>query len=76
MVPLGRTGLQVSRFVLGCAQFGHMYRDVSDEEATATLTAAWSLGTRAFDTAPKYGEGLSERRVGVSSPAYLAGISC
>ncbi len=70
LVPLGRTGLQVSRFVLGCAQFGHMYRDVSEEEAASTLGAAWSLGVRAFDTAPKYGEGLSERRLG----RFLSGL--
>jgi aryl-alcohol dehydrogenase-like predicted oxidoreductase len=47
-----------------------MYREVSDEEVTATLGAAWSLGVRAFDTAPKYGEGLSERRVG----RFLSGL--
>jgi D-threo-aldose 1-dehydrogenase len=49
---------------LGCAQLGNLYREVSDEEARATVDAAWDLGVRYFDTAPHYGLGLSERRLG------------
>ncbi len=54
---------------LGCAQLGNLYREVSDEEARATVDEAWTAGVRYFDTAPHYGLGLSERRLG----AALAG---
>lgn len=63
-VPLGRTSLGVTRLVLGCAPLGGLYTDVSDEQAESTLAEAWRLGVRSFDTAPFYGAGLSERRVG------------
>ncbi|MGD0196804.1 MAG: aldo/keto reductase [Solirubrobacteraceae bacterium] len=59
-----RTGLELSELSLGCAQLGNLYREVSDEEAGATVGAAWDLGVRYFDTAPHYGIGLSERRLG------------
>lgn len=48
----------------GAAPLGNMFRDIPDEEATATVDAAWRLGTRYFDTAPFYGSGLSEIRLG------------
>ena len=54
---------------LGCAQLGNLYRAMSDETAAAIVDAAWSHGVRYFDTAPHYGLGLSERRLG----AALAG---
>jgi D-threo-aldose 1-dehydrogenase len=54
---------------LGCAQLGNLYRAVDDEQAFATVDAAWRRGIRYFDTAPHYGLGLSERRLG----AALAG---
>jgi len=41
-----------------------MFRNIPDEEAAATVDAAWDLGTRYFDTAPFYGAGLSEIRLG------------
>lgn len=53
-----------SRFVLGCAPIGNLFRPVSDDDAQATLEAAWDAGVRAFDTAPHYGVGLSEERLG------------
>ena len=59
----------VSELSLGCAQLGNLYREVSDEDARATVDSAWELGIRYFDTAPHYGLGLSERRLG----AALAG---
>ena len=68
-VPLGRTGLCVSRMVFGGAPIGGLYAPVSEEQAAETLEAAWAAGIRAFDTAPHYGVGLSERRIG----AFLAG---
>jgi D-threo-aldose 1-dehydrogenase len=51
---------------LGCAQLGNLYRPITDAEAAATVDAAWALGIRYFDTAPHYGLGLSERRLGAA----------
>lgn len=48
----------------GAAPLGNMFRQIPDAEAEATVDAAWDLGTRYFDTAPFYGAGLSEIRVG------------
>jgi D-threo-aldose 1-dehydrogenase len=55
--------------IFGGAPIGGLYAPVSDEDAAATLAAAWDAGIRAFDTAPHYGVGLSERRIG----DFLAG---
>ncbi|HEY6315293.1 MAG TPA: aldo/keto reductase [Streptosporangiaceae bacterium] len=63
----GRAAL--GRLVFGGAPIGGLYAPVSDEAAAATLAAAWDAGIRAFDTAPHYGVGLSERRIG----EFLAG---
>jgi D-threo-aldose 1-dehydrogenase len=65
-VRLGRTDLQVSRLVLGCAPLGGLFAAVAEEQARATVDAAWDLGVRTFDTAPHYGAGLSERRLGAA----------
>lgn len=48
----------------GSAPIGNLYRDIDDETAIAAVTEAWDLGIRYFDTAPHYGLGLSERRLG------------
>jgi D-threo-aldose 1-dehydrogenase len=48
----------------GAAPLGNMFRNIPDSEADATVEAAWSAGTRYFDTAPFYGAGLSEIRLG------------
>lgn len=48
----------------GSAPLGNMFRDIPDHEAAATVDAAWRAGTRFFDTAPFYGAGLSEIRLG------------
>ena len=61
---LGHAGPEVTRLGMGGAPLGGLYRVVSDAEAEATLDAAWSSGVRYFDTAPWYGTGLSEHRVG------------
>lgn len=58
MTPLG----------YGAANVGNLYREVSDEQAYEVLEAVWDSGVRYFDTAPHYGLGLSERRLG----AFLA----
>jgi len=61
---LGTTGLKLSTLSFGAAGIGNLYREVSREDAIATLEAAWEAGIRYFDTAPHYGHGLSERRLG------------
>ncbi|MDF0514877.1 aldo/keto reductase [Agromyces sp. H3Y2-19a] len=48
----------------GAASIGNLYREVSDDDARAAVDAAWESGVRYFDTAPHYGLGLSERRLG------------
>ena len=48
----------------GTAPLGNMFRDIPDDEARATVEAAWDDGIRYFDTAPLYGAGLAELRLG------------
>lgn len=48
----------------GTAPLGNMFRNIPDAEAAATVRAAWTAGARLFDTAPFYGAGLSEIRLG------------
>jgi D-threo-aldose 1-dehydrogenase len=48
----------------GTAPLGNMFRAIPEDEATATVLAAWDQGTRFFDTAPFYGAGLAEIRLG------------
>ncbi|MCO7623107.1 aldo/keto reductase [Pseudomonas guariconensis] len=48
----------------GTAPLGNMFRDVPQDEVQATVDAAWNNGVRYFDTAPFYGAGLSESRLG------------
>ncbi len=61
---IGRTGLEVTVLGLGCAALGNLYQRVEPDAAAATLLAAWDGGVRYFDTAPYYGHGLSETRLG------------
>jgi D-threo-aldose 1-dehydrogenase len=49
---------------LGCAPIGNLYEPVTDDEAIAAVHAAFDAGIRLFDTAPLYGHGLSEIRLG------------
>ncbi|MCY1029241.1 aldo/keto reductase, partial [Mammaliicoccus sciuri] len=48
----------------GTAPLGNMYRDIPEDEAISTVEAAWDSGIRYFDTAPLYGAGLAEIRLG------------
>jgi D-threo-aldose 1-dehydrogenase len=48
----------------GAANLGNLYREITDDQASQVLEAAWTAGIRHFDTAPHYGLGLSERRLG------------
>ncbi|HLI00156.1 MAG TPA: aldo/keto reductase [Acidimicrobiales bacterium] len=69
VLPTATVGpLTVTRLWFGGAPIAGLYNPVSDEDAWATLEAAWEGGVRAFDVAPLYGSGLAERRVG----AFLA----
>lgn len=57
-------GLDVTSIGLGSAPLGGLFSAVSDADAEATLAAGWSAGIRFYDTAPLYGFGLAERRLG------------
>jgi D-threo-aldose 1-dehydrogenase len=61
---IGKTALSVSELGFGAASLGNLYRIVSDSDAGETIRAAIEAGITYFDTAPYYGFGLSERRVG------------
>jgi D-threo-aldose 1-dehydrogenase len=61
---LGRRGPHVTGLGLGTAPIGNMFTVVTDEDAWATVDAAWRGGIRYFDTAPLYGHGGAERRLG------------
>jgi D-threo-aldose 1-dehydrogenase len=62
-VNAGITG-RLGRLGFGGAGIGNLYRAIPDGEALATVLAAWDAGIRYFDTAPHYGLGLSEQRLG------------
>ena len=61
---IGKTSLHVSTLGFGAASMGNLYRPVSDDVARQALQATIDSGMTLFDTAPRYGAGLSERRVG------------
>jgi len=65
-VPIGRTGIEVTRLGLGLAPIGGLYAPVSERQSRDTVEKAWDLGIRYFDTAPLYGNGLSETRAGAA----------
>lgn len=50
----------------GTAPLGNMFREIPEDEALATVEAAWDAGIRYFDTAPFYGAGLAEKRLGAT----------
>ncbi len=63
-VPLGRTTLTVTRFGLGTAPLGGLFEAVDEATGVGVIDRAWDAGIRFFDTAPLYGHGLAETRVG------------
>ena len=72
-VKLKRSNLEVTRFALGTAPLGGLFASVSDSEGDALLNTALELGINYFDTAPQYGHGVAEIRVGkVGSLMHLA----
>ena len=63
---LGSTDVAVTAVGLGCAPLAGLFTPVDPAVATATVDAAWAGGIRHFDTAPHYGAGLSEQRLGTA----------
>ncbi len=61
---LGRSQLRVTELAFGGAAIGNLFTEVAEDAARAAIDAAWDGGIRTFDTAPHYGLGLSERRLG------------
>jgi D-threo-aldose 1-dehydrogenase len=64
--PIGRTGVEVTRLGFGAAAMAGLYQAVPEERALASVAAAHEAGVRYFDTAPHYGFGLSETRLGAA----------
>jgi D-threo-aldose 1-dehydrogenase len=63
-VQLGRTSLSVTRLGLGTAPLAGLYEEVAEEQALQVIERAWETGIRHFDTAPLYGHGHAEIRLG------------
>jgi D-threo-aldose 1-dehydrogenase len=61
---IGRTRTSVTSLGFGGAPIGNLFTPVTDKDAQEAIGAAWDGGVRYFDTAPHYGLGLSERRLG------------
>ncbi|MEV6396089.1 aldo/keto reductase [Streptomyces sp. NPDC051907] len=61
---LGRSRVEITELSFGAAAIGNLYAAVDPGQAAAAIDAAWDVGVRTFDTAPHYGLGLSERRLG------------
>ncbi|GAB3008422.1 aldo/keto reductase [Streptomyces pseudoechinosporeus] len=60
------TSVSVTELGFGASVIGNLYRVTPADAATAAVDAAWEAGLRYFDTAPHYGLGLSERRLGAA----------
>ena len=61
---IGQTSLSLPVFGFGSAHLGELYGKTAEPDARATLEAAWNGGVRFYDTAPWYGRGLAEHRLG------------
>lgn len=61
---LGKTELQLPLFGFGAAPLGDLFTRITDEDAEALLKTTWDAGVRYYDTAPLYGRGQSEHRIG------------
>ena len=64
--PLGRSGLAVTALGFGGAPLGDLYALLDDASAIAAVERAAEAGVALFDTAPLYGRGLSEHRIGAA----------
>ena len=67
---IAQTALEIPVFGMGTAHLGELYGKVEEAASQATLAAAWEAGVRYFDTAPWYGRGLAEHRLG----GFLRGL--
>ena len=65
-----RSGVPLTVAGLGGAQFGNLFREIDEADVDRIIDAAWAAGIRYFDTAPHYGMGLSERRLGRALQRY------
>ena len=63
---LGRVDLEVTALGLGSVAIGNLFRAIPESQADAVVQAAWNAGIRYYDTAPLYGHGLGELRMGHS----------
>lgn len=63
---MGRTNLEITEISFGSAPIGNIFRTISEEESRTMMNTAWDSGITCYDTAPMYGHGLSEARVGES----------
>jgi D-threo-aldose 1-dehydrogenase len=61
---IGSTQIDVTELGFGAAPIGNLFREITDQVAIDAVETAWQAGVRYFDTAPHYGLGLSERRLG------------
>ncbi|WP_225197803.1 aldo/keto reductase [Gluconobacter oxydans] len=62
--PFGRNGVDVTAFAFGTAPLGNFLHEVGEDAAQTMIDHAWDSGIRLFDTAPMYGHGLAELRLG------------
>ncbi|MGW1813849.1 aldo/keto reductase [Streptomyces sp. NPDC002125] len=63
-IRLGHSAVEITELSFGAAAIGNLFAEVDPGQAAAAVDAAWDEGVRHFDTAPHYGLGLSERRLG------------
>jgi D-threo-aldose 1-dehydrogenase len=63
-LPIGAASISISELGFGGVPLGNMNRVLTDQESHETVEAAWASGLRYYDTAPYYGHGLSESRIG------------
>jgi len=64
------TSISLTELSFGGASLGNLYSVTSEDDSRASIGAAWECGIRYFDTAPHYGLGLSERRLGAALAEY------
>ena len=67
---IGLHGLEVTRLGLGGTTFGNMYSALDDQEGLDVIDASYTAGVRYFDTAPLYGYGMSETKMGPGLARY------
>jgi len=63
-IRLGHSAVEITELAFGSAAIGNLFAEVDPGQAASAVDAAWDEGIRYFDTAPHYGLGLSERRLG------------